>query len=131
MEFILFMVTAIEPKEYRGSILPALCTFRAVFDYDAVDASGKLIDIPKKVREMESVSEMAKVLDMYYYGKVLNEGRGTKNDGFYFDFHRFTDEEIDRRFDAVWSTLKAFIPMDIIMGRASSITETTLRNIAV
>lgn len=118
MEFILFMVTAIEPKEYRGSILPALCTFRAAFDYDAVDASGKLIDIPKKVREMESVSEMAKVLDMYYYGKVLNEGRGTKNDGFYFDFHRFTDEEIDRMFDAVMEHFEGFYPHGYYHGES-------------
>ena len=110
MEFILFMITAIEPREYKGSILPALCTFRAAFDYDAVDAAGKRIDIPEKVREMESVSEMAKVLDMYYYGKALNEGRGTKNDGFYFDFHRFTDEEIDRMFDAVMDHFDGFYP---------------------
>ena len=84
MEFMLFMVTAIEPNEIRGSILPALCTFRAAFDYDAVDAHGKKIEVPDKVREMESVSELCKVLDMYYYGKALNEGRGTEHGGFYF-----------------------------------------------
>ncbi len=108
MEFILFMVTAMEPNEIRGSILPALCTFRAAFDYDPVDAKGQKIDIPEKVRQMESVSEMCKVLDMYYYGKALNEGRGTKKGGFYFDFGRFTDEEIDRMFDAVMEHFEGF-----------------------
>ncbi len=110
MEFILFMVTAIEPREYFGSILPALCTFRSAFDYDAVDCEGKRIEIPEKVKEMESVSEMCKVLDMYYYGKALNEGRGTEHGGFYFDFHRFSDEEIDRMFDAVMDHFEGFYP---------------------
>ena len=108
MEFILFMVTAMEPNEIRGSILPALCTFRAAFDYDPVDAKGQKIDIPEKVRQMESVSEMCKVLDMYYYGKALNEGRGTEKGGFYFDFSRFTDEEIDTMFDAVMEHFEGF-----------------------
>lgn len=108
MEFILFMVTALEPNEIKGSILPSLCTFRAAFDYDPVDGMGKKIEIPEKVREMESVSEMCKVLDMYYYGKVLNEGRGTKNGGFYFDFNRFTEEEIDVMFDAVMEHFEGF-----------------------
>ncbi|HIR44207.1 MAG TPA: FAD-binding protein [Candidatus Ventrisoma faecale] len=108
MEFMLFMVTAIEPNEIKGSILPALCTFRAAFDYDPVDAQGRKIEVPEKVREMESVSELCKVLDMYYYGKVLNEGRGTENGGFYFDFSRFTDEEIDRMFDAVMEHFDGF-----------------------
>lgn len=108
MEFMLFMVTAIEPNEIRGSILPALCTFRAAFDYDAVDARGKKIEVPDKVREMESVSELCKVLDMYYYGKALNEGRGTAHGGFYFDFSRFSDEEIDRMFEAVMDHFDGF-----------------------
>lgn len=108
MEFMLFMVTAIEPNEIRGSILPALCTFRAAFDYDAVDAHGEKIEVPDKVREMESVSELCKVLDMYYYGKALNEGRGTEHGGFYFDFSRFSDAEIDKMFEAVMDHFDGF-----------------------
>lgn len=108
MEFMLFMVTAIEPNEIKGSILPALCTFRAAFDYDPVDRNGTKIEVPDKVREMESVSEMCKVLDMYYYGKALNEGRATKHGGFYFDFSRFTDAEIDAMFDAVVDHFEGF-----------------------
>lgn len=108
MEFMLFMVTAIEPNEIKGSILPALCTFRSAFDYDPVDGQGRKIEIPEKVREMESVSEMCKVLDMYYYGRVLNEGRASRNGGFYFDFSRFTDAEIDAMFDAVMEHFDGF-----------------------
>ena len=108
MEFMLFMVTAIEPNEIKGSILPALCTFRAAFDYDPVDGTGQKIEIPEKVREMESVSEMCKVLDMYYYGRVLNEGRASQHGGFYFDFSRFTDAEIDAMFDAVMDHFEGF-----------------------
>mgnify|MGYP004629211187 CR=1 FL=1 len=127
MEFILFMVTAIEPREYFGSILPALCTFRSAFDYDAVDCEGKRIEVPEKVKEMESVSEMCKVLDMYYYGKALNEGRGTEHGGFYFDFHRFSDEEIDRMFDAVMDHFEGFYPH----GYYQLSTATISRNTAV
>ena len=108
MEFMLFMVTAIEPNEIKGSILPALCTFRAAFDYDPVDGTGRKIEIPEKVREMESVSEMCKVLDMYYYGRVLNGGGASPNGGFYFDFSRFTDAEIDTMFDAVMDHFEGF-----------------------
>ena len=118
MEFILFMITAIEPKEYWGSILPSLCTFRAAFDYDPVDAEGGVIHIPPKVREMESISEMCKVLDMYYYGQVLNAGRGTENGGFYFDFHRFSDEEIDKMFDAVMEHFDGFYPHGYYHGES-------------
>jgi succinate dehydrogenase/fumarate reductase flavoprotein subunit len=110
MEFMLFMVTALEPNEFKGSILPALCTFRAGFDYDPVDGKGRKIEIPEKVRQMESVSEMCKVLDMYYYGKVLNEGCVSKNGGFYFDFNRFSDKEIDNMFDAVMEHFDGFYP---------------------
>lgn len=109
MEFMLFMITALEPNEIKGSILPALCTFRAAFDYDPVDAKGDLIVVPDKVKEMESISEMCKVLDMYYYGRVLNDPeRATKNGGFYFDFNRFTDEEIDAMFEAVVEHFEGF-----------------------
>lgn len=108
MEFLLFMITAIEPKPMRGSILPALCTFRSAFDYDAVDRFGKKIDIPEEVRKLESVTELCKLLDMYYYGKVLNSERGTANGGFYFDFSRFSDEEIDKMFDAVIAHFNGF-----------------------
>lgn len=34
MEFMLFLITAVEPNEMRGSILPVICTFRDAFDYD-------------------------------------------------------------------------------------------------
>lgn len=108
LEFMLFMVTAIEPNEIRGSILPALCTFRSAFDYDPVDGTGEKIQIPEKVRQMESISEMCKVLDMYYYGRVLNAGRASPHGGFYFDFSRFSDEEIDKMFDAVMEHFDGF-----------------------
>jgi len=110
MEFILFMVTAIEPKEYYGSILPALCSFRATFDYDAVDAKGAPIPIPQKLKDLESVSEISKVLEMYYYGKIFNSGDVTPGGGFYFDFHRFSDEEIDKMFEAVMDHFEGYYP---------------------
>lgn len=110
MEFMLFLITAIEPNEMRGSILPVICTFRDAFDYDPVDRFGNKIEIPKQLREMEKTSEMCKLVHIYYYGKAIKEGRGTDNGGIYFDFHRFTDEQIDRMFDALMDHFEGFYP---------------------
>ena len=52
MEFMLFLITAVEPNEMRGSILPVICTFRDAFDYDTVDRFGQKIEIPKLLREI-------------------------------------------------------------------------------
>lgn len=110
MEFMLFLITAIEPNEMRGSILPVICTFRDAFDYDPVDRYGNKIEIPEQLREMEKTSEMCKLVHIYYYGKAIKEGRGTENGGIYFDFHRFTDEQIDRMFEALMDHFDGFYP---------------------
>lgn len=101
MEFLLFLMAALEPNDMRGSILPAICTFRQAFDYDPTDRFGNKIEVPAKLRDMETTSEMCKLVHMLYYGKAINEGRGTEQGGFYFDFSRFSDDEIDKMFDAV------------------------------
>ena len=110
MEFMLFLITAVEPNEMRGSILPVICTFRDAFDYDPVDRFGQKIEIPNQLREMEKTSEMCKLVHIYYYGKAIRGGRGTENGGIYFDFHRFTDQEIDRMFDALMDHFDGFYP---------------------
>lgn len=110
MEFMLFLITAIEPNEMRGSILPVICTFRDAFDYDPVDRDGRKIEIPEQLREMEKTSEMCKLVHIYYYGKAIREGCGTDNGGIYFDFHRFTDEEIDKMFEALMDHFDGFYP---------------------
>ena len=107
---IVFLITAVEPNEMRGSILPVICTFRDAFDYDPVDRFGQKIEIPNQLREMEKTSEMCKLVHIYYYGKAIREGRGTENGGIYFDFHRFTDQEIDRMFDALMDHFDGFYP---------------------
>lgn len=110
MEFMLFLITAMEPNEMRGSILPVICTFREAFDYDPVDRFGKKIEIPEQLREMEKTSEMCKLVHIYYYGKAIREGRGTENGGIYFDFHRFTDRQIDEMFEALMDHFDGFYP---------------------
>lgn len=108
LEFLLFLMTAVEPRDMRGSILPALCTFRAKFDYDPVDCEGKRIQVPEKLREMEATSEMCKLVHMYYFGRVVNAGKGSPSGGIYFDFHRFTDRQIDEMFEAVMDHFDGF-----------------------
>lgn len=108
LEFQLFLMTAVEPYDIRGSILPALCTFRSKFDYDPVDRDGNHIEVPEKLREMEATSEMCKLVHMYYFGHVVNAGKGSPSGGIYFDFSRFTDEQIDEMFEAVMDHFDGF-----------------------
>lgn len=126
LEFQLFLMTAVEPNDIRGSILPALCTFRAKFDYDPVDREGNRIEVPAKLREMEATSEMCKLVHMYYFGHVVNAGKGSPNGGIYFDFHRFTDEQIDEMFEAVMDHFDGFYKHGFYHGE--SITD--LRDLA-
>lgn len=121
LEFQLFLMTAVEPHDIRGSILPALCTFRAKFDYDPVDCDGNRIEVPEKLREMETTSEMCKLVHMFYFGHVVNAGKGSPEGGIYFDFRRFTDEEIDEMFEAVMEHFDGFYKHGFYHGE--SITE--------
>ncbi len=108
LEFLLFLMTAVEPRNMRGSILPALCTFRSKFDYDPVDRDGERIKVPEKLREMEATSEMCKLVHMYYFGRTVNAGKGSPSGGIYFDFRRFTDQQIDEMFEAVMDHFDGF-----------------------
>ena len=110
MEFMLFLITALEPNEMRGSILPVICTFRDAFDYDPVDRFGNKIEIPEQLREMEKTSEMCKLVHIYYYGKAIRDGRGTDQGGIYFDFSRFTNAQIDEMFEALMDHFDGFYP---------------------
>ena len=108
MEFMIFLVTALEPHEIRGSILPLIMLFRQSFDYDPVDKDGNLIEVPEKLRALEKTSEICKLVHIYYYGKAIAEGRGTENGGIYFDFSRCTDEQIDHMFEETMDHFDGF-----------------------
>lgn len=108
MEFMMFLVTALEPNEMKGSILPVIMLFRKAFGYDPLDGNGEKIEVPQKLRDLEKTSEMCKLVHIYYYGKAISAGRGTADGGIYFDFTRFSDEEIDGMFEEVMNHFDGF-----------------------
>lgn len=108
MEFLIYLISALEPNEIKGSILPLLMLFRDPFVYDPTDGNGNIIEVPQRLREMEKVSEMCKLMHLFYYGKVIADGKGTPNGGIYFDFSRCTDEQIDEMFVATMNHFDGF-----------------------
>ncbi len=99
MEFMLFLITAIEPHEIKGSILPIMFMLAPQLEYRAVDAFGNKIEIPESLKRLEKTSELCKLIHLYYYGKTISEGKGTKENGIYFDFSDKSDKEIATGFD--------------------------------
>jgi len=85
MEFLLFLVTCLEPNEIKGSILPVFFVFNPDFKYKITDAQGNEIIIPEKLKEIEEKSELGKLIDLYYFGKSILAGKGTEDGGIYFD----------------------------------------------
>ncbi len=101
MEFLLYLVTCLEPNEIKGSILPVYFVFNPDFKYKITDVDGNEIEIPEKLKEIEEKSELGKLIDLYYFGKVILSGKGTKDGGVYFDFSDYTDQEIDDMFETL------------------------------
>ncbi len=106
MEFLLYLVTCLEPNEVKGSILPVFFVFNPNFKYRVTDANGDEIVIPKELKEIEVKSELGKLIELYYYGKCVLEGRGTEDDGVYFDFSDMSEDEIDDMFEDL---IKSFL----------------------
>lgn len=101
MEFLLFLITALEPHNIKGSILPIMFSISKNFRYIPKDSKGNEILIPDELKEIENKSELCKLIHLYYFGKAISEGRGTENGGIYFDFSECSDEEIDLFFDDI------------------------------
>jgi succinate dehydrogenase / fumarate reductase flavoprotein subunit len=101
MEFLLFLITALEPNEIKGSILPIMALISPKFKYVARDKDGNEIVVPPRMKEIEAKSELCKLIHLYYYGKAVAEGRGTEDQGVYFDLSQNTDAEIEQMFDGL------------------------------
>lgn len=87
MEFLLAFATALYPNEMKGSIYPFVMEFNMRdIKYDVRDANGKLIDMPEEIIRLSRGKKLSKLVSMYYWGKAIEEGRGTKNDGVFMDY---------------------------------------------
>ena len=87
MEFMLFIPTALEPENSKGSILPYLL-YAIDLPIDTIDCEGMTIDIPREMRKIAKGSELGKVICNYYWSQRLAEGKGTTHGGLYMDFSK-------------------------------------------
>lgn len=87
MEFLLAFATALWPEEMKGSIYPFVFEFNMRdLDFIIRDGQGKIVEIPPEVTRTTRGTKLSKLVSMYYWGKEINEGRGTSNDGIYIDY---------------------------------------------
>lgn len=107
MEFLLFLMTALEPKNITGSILPLMVATNPNFKYRAVDKNGKELNVPPKLKDIETKSELCKLIHIVYYGKAITSGEGTEKGGVYLDVLN-TDEELDQVFDETVEMFEGF-----------------------
>lgn len=101
MEFLLFLLTALEPREIRGSILPIMFMMAPELEYTPVDVHGREIVVPEELKKIEKTSELCKLIHLYYYGRAVARGDGTANGGIYFDFSRNSPDRIGAAFDEI------------------------------
>ena len=94
MEFLLFLLSAIEPVHMKGSILPLMVATNPNFRYRAVDGNGKEMPVPPKLKELETKSEICKLVDLVYYGEVCQFGPTGPGGGFFMETLN-TPEELD------------------------------------
>ena len=94
MEFLLFLLSALEPAHIKGSILPLMVATNPNFKYRAVDGNGNEMPVPPKLKALETKSEICKLVDLVYYGHICQFGPTGPNGGFYMETLN-TPEELD------------------------------------
>lgn len=107
MEFLLFLITALAPQDIAGSILPLMIVTNPKFKYKAVDNNGVELQVPAKLKEIETKSEICKLIHIVYYGKTINSDSATKKGGIYLEVLN-TEEELDQVFDETIEMFESF-----------------------
>jgi succinate dehydrogenase / fumarate reductase flavoprotein subunit len=107
MEFLLFLMTALEPQDIVGSILPLMLVTMPTFKYVATDREGKELTMPQELKDMETKSEICKLLHMVYYGKTITTDNKTDKGGVFLKITG-TDEEINQAFDETVELFRKF-----------------------
>jgi succinate dehydrogenase/fumarate reductase flavoprotein subunit len=107
MEFMLFLMSALEPQDIVGSILPIMLVTMPSFEYIATDREGNELSMPMQLKELETKSEICKLLHMVYYGRAVSSDKKTDNGGIYLKLMA-TDEQINKAFDDTVDLFKNF-----------------------
>ena len=97
MEFLLFLVTSLEPEHVKGSIFPIMYMSDPRLNYITVDAEGNEYPLDPKLKEIEGRSELCKLIHMACYGSIVDGAKAGPNGGFFVKFLN-TDEELDEIF---------------------------------
>lgn len=97
MEFLLFIPILEEPARFRGSLLPFLMTM-AVFplEFTVTDLDGEELVYPEDERYHPTPENMkvSKLLMHCFWGKGLYKKWDRYGHRFYYDFSRYTEQEI-------------------------------------
>ena len=107
MEFLLFIPTALEPQYIKGSILPYLMTIPNYFPlYPTItDLDGKELAIAEEYRRIPPANKMNKILYAYFWGKGIFEKLDKYGNAMYFDFSKYTDEELLGSFEKMMANV--------------------------
>lgn len=110
MEFLLFIPTAVEPHYMKGSILPYLMTIPNYFPLrpTITDMEGNILEIDEKYKQIPPANKMNKILYAYFWGKVMFSQYEKYGNSMYFDFSRYTDEELRYAFDKMASNVSVW-----------------------
>lgn len=107
MEFLLFLISALEPKDIQGSILPIMLVTNPNFKYVATDRFGNELTMPQPLKDLETKSEICKLLHIVYYGKAISSDAKTDGGGIYLKLVG-SDDEINQAFDETVELFKRF-----------------------
>jgi len=107
MEFLLFLVTSLEPEHVKGSIFPIMYMSDPRLNYITVDAEGVEYPLDPKLKEIEGRSELCKLIHMACYGSIVDGEKAGPSGGFFVKFLN-TDEELDEIFGDLIDMFSSF-----------------------
>ncbi len=108
MEFHLPCPTAMEPEDFKGSLLPFIYEVLAGITLPSIDKDGRPIEIPHEMAEVAEGSELEKLISTFYWSEAIAEERGLPGDTMYYDFSGLSDEQIKTTFDRFIGAMSAF-----------------------
>lgn len=96
MEFMLAFPTALVPEDMMGSIYPYI--FRRI-PHRLADKDGNEIVISESAKQLSTESKLNKIVNCFYMGHAVAQGRGGPHGGAFWDYSQATLEEKQIGFD--------------------------------
>ncbi|QGU94529.1 FAD-binding protein [Clostridium bovifaecis] len=130
MEFLLAFATALYPNEMKGSIYPFVMEFNMRdVKYDVRDSNGELIDIPQEIINLSRGKKLSKLVSMYYWGKAIEEGKGTQNGGVYLDYQDNDKDKLKKSLESFYERFSAWHKYGYYKGEdMSKVTQRMLKD---